>query len=162
GAYSVVVTDANGCSTTAEYSIQGSSSMEVSLSGGSNACAASAITASITGGTAPYTYRWSTGETSASITPASEGTYSLTVSDASGCTATASTVVAASSEPIQIVYEYSSPSCANGTDGWIDVAVSGGSGSYTYSWSNGNTTEDLEGISAGGKTITVTDSNGCS
>lgn len=162
GTYSVVVTDANQCSTTAEYSIQGSSAMDVRLSGGYNVCTTTAITASITGGTAPYTYRWSTGETSASITPAAEGTYSLTVTDASGCTATASTVTTTSSEPIRISYEYSSPSCSNGTDGWIDIAVSGGSGSYTYSWSNGSTTEDLEGIGAGSKTITITDSNGCS
>ncbi len=161
GTYTVTVTDANQCSTAATYSIAGTSAVQVSLSGGNNACATTAITAAVTGGTAPYSYSWNTGETSASITPTAAGTYTVTVSDATGCSATASTTTTGSSAPIEITYEYSSPSCANSTDGWIDVAVSGGTGVYTYSWSNGSTTEDLEGLPSGRHTLTVTDSNGC-
>ena len=48
-------------------------------------------------------------------------------------------------------------SCNGGSDGSIDLSVSGGSGSYTYSWDNGSTTQDLTGLSAGTYTVTVTD-----
>lgn len=162
GTYNVTVTDANNCTTTGSYTIGGTSTMQLSLSGGSIGCTTSAITASQSGGTAPYSYRWNTGATTSSITPTAAGTYTLTVTDATGCKATASTTLSGNSEPILISQQFSSPSCANGTDAWIDVTVSGGSGSYTYKWSNGSTTEDLAGITAGYYTIVVTDSKGCS
>ncbi|MTB54027.1 SprB repeat-containing protein, partial [Lewinella sp. W8] len=47
-------------------------------------------------------------------------------------------------------------------DGTVDLTVSGGSGSYTYAWSNGATTEDLSGLAAGTYTVVVTDAAGCS
>ena len=53
-------------------------------------------------------------------------------------------------------------SCNGATDGSIDVTVTGGAGNYTYSWSSGQTTEDLNDIGAGTYILTVTDENGCS
>ena len=52
-------------------------------------------------------------------------------------------------------------SCNGGNDGSIDVSVSGGTGNYTYSWNNGETTEDLNDIGVGTYTVTATDENGC-
>ncbi len=162
GTYAVTITDANKCTVTSSYTIQGSGALQLSLSGGNSGCTASAITAAVSGGTAPYSYSWSNGATTTSITPATAGTYTLTVTDAAGCSTTASTTTSATSAPLVISYEYSRPSCASGRDAWIDINVSGGSGSYTYRWSNGSTTEDLQNITSGSYTVTVTDNGGCS
>jgi hypothetical protein len=51
--------------------------------------------------------------------------------------------------------------CASGTDGSIDLSVSGGTTAYSYSWSNGATTQDITGLAPGIYTVTVTDANGC-
>ncbi|AHM60822.1 gliding motility-like protein [Flammeovirgaceae bacterium 311] len=162
GTYSVTITDANNCSTTGSYTIAGSSTLKASLSGGSSCSSSLAITAEVSGGKAPYSYSWSNGATTASISPEEAGTYTLTVTDAGGCTTTVSTTSSGTSMPVIITYEYSRPSCANGRDAWIDLDVVGGSGSYTYSWSNGSTTEDLQNITSGSYTVTVTDALGCS
>jgi len=52
--------------------------------------------------------------------------------------------------------------CNGGSTGSIDLSVTGGSGSYTYLWSNGATTQDISGLSAGTYSVVVTESNGCS
>ena len=54
-----------------------------------------------------------------------------------------------------------STTCNGGSDGSIDLTPTGGSGSYTYSWDNGSTSEDPTGLSSGTYTVTVTDSWGC-
>ena len=95
------------------------------------------------------------------------GTYNLISTDCNGCTSSFSFFI---SEPDSdlIVNEVHSDyngygvSCNNGSDGFIDVSVTGGAGLYTYEWSNGSTTEDLNSIGAGTYTLTVTDQNGCS
>ena len=95
------------------------------------------------------------------------GTYNLISTDCNGCASSFSFFI---SEPDSdlIVNEVHSDyngygvSCNNGSDGFIDVSVTGGAGLYTYEWSNGSTTEDLNSIGAGTYTLTVTDQNGCS
>ena len=95
------------------------------------------------------------------------GTYNLISTDCNGCASSFSFFI---SEPDSdlIVNEVHSDyngygvSCNNGSDGFIDVSVTGGAGFYTYEWSNGSTTEDLNSIGAGTYTLTVTDQNGCS
>ncbi|WP_160164094.1 T9SS type A sorting domain-containing protein [Nafulsella turpanensis] len=159
GTYSLTLTDANGCTLTGSYTIT-QESLQLSIAGGQN-CQSSELTASVTGGTAPYTYEWSTGETTAAISYTSGGTYELTVTDASGCSSSQSVTVADPSNAISLSYSTTDLLCYGDSNAGIDLSVSGGSGEYTYEWSNGQTTEDLTNLGAGTYQVTVTDAGGC-
>jgi hypothetical protein len=115
----------------------------------------------VTGGTAPYTYLWSpNGETTAMITGAA-GNYSVQITDAALCTSTFSYTI---SEPNAVFasFNITATTCNGDADGAIDMTVTGGSGPYTVNWSNGETTEDITGLTAGNYTVVVTDALGCS
>ncbi|PKA83674.1 putative repeat protein (TIGR01451 family)/gliding motility-associated-like protein [Ulvibacter sp. MAR_2010_11] len=117
-------------------------------------------TANPTGGTPPYTYVWSPGgQTTQTITGLSAGTYTVTVTDANGCTATASTIVNPGSCRDLAANASSTPvSCNGGNNGTATVGVTGGLGPFSYSWSpGGQTTQTITGLTAGAYTVTVTD-----
>ncbi|RXG20255.1 beta strand repeat-containing protein, partial [Leeuwenhoekiella aequorea] len=141
----------NGCDLTAS-----GVATAVSCNGGSDA----SIDLAVVGGTASYTYLWSNGATTEDLSGLTAGTYDVTVTDANGCTATASIQV---NEPTILTASgvATAVSCNGGSDASIDLAVVGGTTSYTYLWSNGATTEDLSGLTAGTYDVTVTDANGC-
>ena len=118
------------------------------------------VDASVSGGTAPYTYSWSNGSTNQDLSGLAAGTYTLTVTDANGCTTTTQAVVG---QPTALSAGATKvdAKCFNGTDGSVDLSVSGGTSPYTYLWSNNATTQDLSGVAAGVYNVTVTDANGC-
>src|SRR6185436_5228406 len=119
-----------------------------------------------TGGTSPYTYNWSNGETTEDLSGLGAGTYSVTLTDANSCTATAS-VILTEPEPLTAPTVSSTFNggnnigCNGNTDGSIDLTPTGGASPYTYNWNNGETTEDVSGLGAGTYTVTLTDANGC-
>ncbi len=117
------------------------------------------ITSTVTGGEPPYDYLWSNGATTPDITNISPGTYTLIVTDDTGHSISLSADVQAPSDiiPQAIVTK---ANCSD-NDGAIDLTVSGGSGFYTYEWSNGSTEEDLVNIASGVYTVIVTDDAGC-
>ena len=88
------------------------------------------------------------------------GTYSVTVTDANNCTATASATVA---QPVTItaVATATDALCNEAANGQVGLEVSGGTTPYTFLWSNGATTEDLTDAPAGTYSVTVTDANNC-
>lgn len=118
-------------------------------------------TANVTGGTAPFAYNWSNSATTESITNLSSGFYSVTVTDANGCTASSTVNI---SQPPAITSSSSSTN-ENGTlqDGTATVVPSGGVPGYTYLWSDAlsQTTQTATGLGAGLYFVTVTDANGC-
>ena len=118
-------------------------------------------TATASGGMPSYTYLWSNGAQGATISNLSPGTYSVTVTDGSGTTATASGTVEEPDELTVFVSASSDVTCNGDGDGSATIIVSGGVAPYTYSWSDGSTTEDLENASGGIYSVTVTDENGC-
>jgi hypothetical protein len=124
--------------------------------------ASGSLSLSVTGGTTPYTYNWSNGATTQDLSNIGEGTYSVLVTDANGCTASTTADV---NEPSQITISASTlnPSVCGATDGEIDITVTGGTvtGAYSYLWNTGSTSEDLVGLTGGYYEITVTDDNGC-
>ena len=118
-------------------------------------------TATAAGGTAPYTYAWSNGNSSATNNSLYAVSYTVTATDANGYTGTNSVTI---SEPSVLVAKLvpTNASSIGATDGSIDLTVSGGVPPYTFAWSNGASTEDLNSLGAGTYTVTIQDANGCS
>lgn len=119
-------------------------------------------TVSVTGGTAPYNFVWNTnptqnGATANNLCP---GTYVVAIVDAN-FVATSDTVVITEPSVLSSSGNTIDVTCSNGNGGAIDLTVSGGTVPYSYLWSNGSTTQDLNNISAGSYTVLVNDANGC-
>ncbi len=170
GAYSVTITDANGCSFIENYTLnQPAAPLALSSVGVDILChgdSTGQVDLTVTGGTAPYTQLWSTQdsivmiETGVQLVTIPAGTYTVLVTDDNGCQSTLTTVINEPAEPIALTSVATDALCFGSTDGTIDVGVSGGTPGYTYAWSNGATTEDIiDG--AGTYTLVVTDFNGC-
>lgn len=165
GTYSVTVTDANGCTGTASVTIAQPSPIvaivgvmnNVSCFGGNNGATGSYVT----GGMAPYSYLWSNGNTFFAAVNLSAGTYTLTVTDANGCTETASTTITQPSAIIPTISSVVNLSCNNSNNGSATASATGGVPTYTYTWSNGNTGATASNLSAGTYTVTVGDSHSC-
>jgi hypothetical protein len=164
GSYLVTTTDANGCEVVSAYTINQPAAMNIAInSTGQNLCSSDNnvdLTAVPTGGQSPYTGVWSNGTNGLVNNDLAAGTYTITVTDNAGCTATASsTVTAPSALVVNVVTTDETAPDAN--DGTAQANASGGTGSYTYLWSNGGTTSSISSLAPGTYTVTVTDQNGC-
>lgn len=132
----------------------------VSCNGGSDGTA----TASASGGTGPYNYQWSpSGGMAATATGLSAGTYTVNVTDASGCPGTANVTI---TEPTAVTGSITgtTPSDCLGATGTATAAGAGGTPGYTYQWdaaAGSQTTATAVGLAAGTYTVTITDANGC-
>jgi hypothetical protein len=111
-------------------------------------------------GVAPYTFNWSNGASTQFITNVGAGNYSVTVVDASGDSLVLGALLE-QPEQILISGEITNASCNGVANGAVDATIEGGSGVYTFVWSNGTQTEDLSAINEGTYVLTVTDSSGC-
>jgi hypothetical protein len=157
GTYTVTVTGANGCTATATTSVtQDGSLPTASITGSANlTCTTTSVTRTASGG---VSYQWSNGlGTNALATISSAGTYTVTVTGANGCTATATTSVTQNIvAPTASISGSDNLTCATTS---VSRTASGGG---TYQWSNGLGTNALANISSVGTyTVTVTGSNGC-
>jgi hypothetical protein len=165
GAYTCTITDANGCTATATFNITAptaitvtSSQTNVSCNGGSNGTA----TVVVSGGTPVYTYAWMpTGGTAATASGLIAGTYTCTITDANGCTATATFSLTAP-PALATTGTQTNVSCFSGNNGSATVNVTGGTPSYTYAWAPaGGNAATATGLTAQVYTVTITDANGC-
>jgi hypothetical protein len=157
GTYIVTVTDANSCqfiltTTVTEPALLSATTnvTNVACFGGSTG----AIVVNVSGGTAAYMYTWSDGGNGSNLAADS---YTVTITDANSCVATATAVV---TEPTAITTStnVTHVACFGGSTGEIDVTVTGGTLPYTFLWSDLGNGEDL---SAGPYTVTITDANAC-
>ncbi|MCW5907660.1 MAG: T9SS type A sorting domain-containing protein [Chitinophagales bacterium] len=162
GNYFVTVTDNNACSSSASVTINNAGSLPVSLSSIPVNCfgnSTGSVTVTVTTGTAPFTYVWSNGAQTASATNLAAGTYTITVSDAIGCSATASQTI---TQPAALNVSVNATNTLCGTaNGSVTALVTGGTSGYSYSWSNGTTSSSVSGLGAGNYVVTVTDNNNC-
>ncbi|MEO6039920.1 MAG: SdrD B-like domain-containing protein, partial [Saprospiraceae bacterium] len=115
-------------------------------------------TVSASGGTPPYTYHWDNGQATATATGLTSGTHSVTVTDASGCIATATIFIGQSQGPNVTITVNTSATC---TSGGSATATAIGTGPFTYLWDNGQTTATATNLSPGVHGVTVTDQAGC-
>jgi hypothetical protein len=176
GTYSVIITDANACTKTVSgitvtqptaISVTPASQTNISCFGGANG-AASINTP--TGGTASYSYNWTpgnpTGDGTVSVTGLTATTWTCTVTDANGCTASQSFTITAPPAISMTANSQTNVSCFGGSNGAAAVnAATGGAGSFTYDWTPGTPTGDgttsVTGLTAGTWTVTATDANSC-
>jgi gliding motility-associated-like protein len=129
-----------------------------------SACALSDGSASIiaTGGTSPYTYLWSNGATTSSVTGLAPGTYTVHIVDATGCNVDSATVIVKSDDSLSApAIALKMVKCNGGNNGEAYVKETGGIGPFTYSWSNSATTDTVNNLTAGTYTVTTTDNSGC-
>ncbi len=164
GAYNILVTDSFGCTVTGSVSIRQPQPLTIAITSHSPLCAGSSngdATAVASGGTSPYSYSWSTGANTATVTALTSGAYTVTVKDNNLCSQT-SQISIAPSEQIMVAQQQVTASCADSTNGAINITPSGGSTPYGYLWSNGATSQNLNRVGAGSFSLVVTDSLGCS
>jgi gliding motility-associated-like protein len=166
GTYTVDVQDQNGCTESITLVVNNTngpvvtvqSTTDVSCFGGNDG--AGSVT--VTGGSTPYTYNWTpSGGSGAAATGLTAGNYTVAVTDNTGCVGSVSLTI---NEPTQIaITETITDANCGSADGSISVNVTGGTGTYTYSWTpSGGSTSTANNLSSGTYTVTVTDQNGCS
>jgi Peptidase C10 family/Spi protease inhibitor/Secretion system C-terminal sorting domain/SprB repeat len=164
GNYSVTVSDASGCSASLSESVTQPAAITLTLTPAGAACGSpnGSVTAAVTGGTSGYSYTWSNSAGNvSSISNLSAGNYSVTVTDSKGCTAVATATVA-NSGSLSLTPAFVSATCNGQNTGQASVNVGNGTGPFNYSWSNGAKTSTISNLPAGLYNVTVSDNNGCS
>ena len=164
GTYTVNVTDNNGCPATNIITLTEPTVLSLSLAGVDATCIGGnngSVDLSVSDGTPPYNYNWSNGATTQDITGATQGLYSVTVTD--NC----SDIIIDSieiTEPVALsnTINSSNITCNGYGDGTASVSPIGGTLPYTYAWSNGAVTQSTSSLSSGSFTVTVTDACGIS
>jgi len=162
--YSVTVTDGNGGNDVAMVTITEPTAVtasavvdnNVTVNGGNDGQA----TASGSGGVGSYTYAWSDGQTTATATNLSASVYSVTVTDSNGGNDVAMVTITEPTAVTASAVVDNNVSINGGSDGQATASGSGGVGSYTYLWSNGQTTATATNLMASTYNVTVTDANG--
>ena len=163
GNYTVTITNSSGCTETASFNIP-NNSINVTITGSTSPnTTCNTPDGDIDISVAPnntYTYAWSNGATTQDLTNVAPGTYTVTATFGTTCTGTASFTIADQPNNPSIT-STTTPTICELANGDINVSVSGGVTPYTFAWSNGETTEDLNDVLAGSYSVTVTGANGC-
>jgi hypothetical protein len=161
GDYSVSITDNNGCQIQALYTVKETSSLQIEASQVNLQChetGTGSVSIEVSGGTAPYTYLWSTGDTTRNLSNLREETYFLWVTDDMGCTQ--SRQIRITKEQLQAEISSSNAGCL-ADDGSAIITSLNGNEPYTINWINGDTTLTAENLAPGTHLVEITDSNGC-
>ena len=165
GTYTVTVTDALGSSASGSVTITGPGPINPNA-GATDETAVDAndgtAFSAAFGGTPPYSWAWSNGETTQTITDLAPGEYMVTVTDDAGCTASETVYVNAfECNDLELTAVVENPTCHGLCDGIIALSPSGGTPLYSYIWSNGLVSQEADNLCGGTYFITITDQAGC-
>lgn len=167
GTYFVTATDDDGCTGSTSFTIEDGDVVGVNVVSTTNLTCFNVNTGSITiagtGGSGSYTATWMPGNmTGLTISNLAAGIYTPVITDTNtGCTATGSPITLTQPTDITIGSTVTNVSCNGENDGAISLNISGGTGGYTVSWSNGLTGQVINNLTAGTYIPTVTDANNC-
>jgi gliding motility-associated-like protein len=167
GTYTCTITDAALCTYTVAVSVPNTGSPAISITSFTNVTCNGAcdgtINTSALGGTPPYTYAWTpAGGSTPNVTGLCPATYTCTLTDANGCTSTATQTI---TQPpaITITPSQVDVTCNGACNGSATVVAGGGSAPYSYNWlPSGGSGSTASSLCAGSYTCTVTDANNCS
>jgi len=164
GTYNVTVQDFNNCISYGNATVTEPAAIALTITANDISCVGlvdGSLTASVIGGSTPFSYNWDNANFTQTISGLSSGIYYITVSDANNCSintlAQITEPVAATVSTLYITNE----STTGANDGAIAVQSSGGTGTFTYIWSNTMTNDTIAGLAAGNYMVTATDANGC-
>ncbi|MDP4964883.1 MAG: T9SS type A sorting domain-containing protein [Salibacteraceae bacterium] len=162
GSYSINISDVNGCNTTTIISVTGSDSLSSTFNLTKPSCGnADGMINIQTNGSAPFSYHWSTNETTNTISAKAAGIYTVTISDAIGCAEEhvlfLNDSLAALISSASLVNE----TCAGLENGSIFIDLTGGTFPLIFSWSDSSVNEDLINVGSGTYHLSITDNNGC-
>ncbi len=165
GSYLVTATDSHGCVLVKGYTITQPQPIDIQIQqtaqnlcfGNSNA----SLTSVATGGTSPFTASWSNGVNGNTNSNLAAGTYTVTITDDNGCTNSKSAIV---SSPAQVTLNVTTTDETGSglNNGTATATPAGGTGAFTYLWSNGGTTAMISNLPPATYTVTVSDANSCS
>jgi Zn-dependent metalloprotease len=167
GNYSVSITDKKGCNIIDATNLTQPSQLaksktitNVKCFGGNDG----SVNETISGGTTPYSYAWSSGSTSEDISSIVAGTYYLEVTDKNSCTLRDTATITQPSAPVSSTFTQVNVLCNGGATGSINLTPTGGTTPYTYAWTGPGsftaTTEDISSLAAGTYSVVITDANG--
>jgi gliding motility-associated-like protein len=166
GHYFVTITDKNGCIATDDVEITQPSAMDINITIDQpifcHGDLSGILTATATGGTGTKFYIWDDpgNQTTQTATGLEAGTYGVTATDINGCFVT-DQINLSDPNPLILSEVHQNVMCYGGSDGIINLSVSGGTPQYNYDWSNGQISQDISNLTADTYIVTVTDANNC-
>ena len=165
GDYTILVTDSNGCTKSIVVNIPEAPIFTINPVVRNISCFGAndgSINVNLVGGIQPISLTWSDGSTAGLVrNNLTAGTYTVTITDSKPCTIVRTFIIIEPQPLVLSANVQNALDCNNANSGSINLLVSGGTPPFTYSWSNGTTTEDLNNIPAGNYAVIVTDSRGC-
>lgn len=168
GGYDVTITDQDGCSIVSDSIFLNASSginagIQLQINPICHGDDNGSLWVAVINGITPLTYEWNTGQFGETITDLITGTYEVSITDGNGCIEVLSNLEITEPDPLEIFLDGAeNVRCSGEKDGRIEITTSGGTPSYSYSWSNGSNSPDLFELEAGTYSVTVSDINGCS
>lgn len=166
GTYACTVTDANGCMVTANIIVTDSTTLATKVIAETNEkCYGNTtglVQVHVSGGMGKVTYNWTpSGGTDTIAAGLAAGTYTFTATDSLGCKALLNVIITQPNQLRDSMTNIRNVACYGGATGRVTDGISGGTGPFTYSWSTGATTSNLNNVVAGSYSVTITDANGC-